>query len=87
MKRLVLISCASKKRATRAKAAELYISTLFELNLQYARRLKPDAILILSAKHGLLALNDEIEPYDVTLNEMGANERKAWANKVVGICT
>ncbi|MBC8264524.1 MAG: hypothetical protein H8E47_10420 [Anaerolineales bacterium] len=59
------------------------ISTLFKLNLQYARKLKPDAIFILSAKHGLLTLNDEIEPYNVTLNKMGANERKAWANKVI----
>jgi len=75
---------SSKKHATRAKSAELYISTLFELNLQYARKLKPGAIFILSAKHGLLALNnDEIEPYDVTLNKMGANARKAWANKVI----
>ena len=65
MKRLVLISCASKERATRAKSAELYISTLFELNLQYARKLKPDAIFILSAKHGLLALDDKIEPLGV----------------------
>ena len=56
---------------------------LLTLNLQYARKLKPYAIFILSAKHGLLALEDEIEPYDVTLNMMGANERKAWANKVI----
>lgn len=83
MKKIVLISCVSKKRAVKSRAAELYTSTLFKLNLQYARKLKPDAIFILSAKHGLIALDDEIEPYDVTLNKMRANERKVWANKMI----
>ena len=83
MKRIILVACASKKRATRTRAAELYISTLFKYSLQYARKLNPDAIFILSAKHGLLTLDEEIEPYDVTLNKMRANERKAWANRVV----
>jgi hypothetical protein len=84
MKKIVLISCVSTKRAVKSKAAELYISTLFKLNLQYARKLKPDAIFILSAKYGLVALDDEIEPYDVTLNKMRVDEKKSWANQVLG---
>ncbi len=83
MKKIVLISCVSKKRAVNSRAAELYTSTLFKLNLQYARKLKPDAIFILSAKHGLVALDDEITPYNVTLNKMRADERKVWANKII----
>lgn len=83
MKRIVLISCASKKRAVRSRAAELYTSTLFELNLKFAVKLKPDAIFILSAKHGLVALDDEIIPYDVTLNRMRVDERRVWANKTM----
>jgi hypothetical protein len=83
VKKIVLISCASKKRAVKSRAAELYTSTLFKLNLQYAKKLKPDAIFILSAKHGLLALDDEIAPYDVTLNNMRVGERKTWANKII----
>ena len=83
MKRVVLISCVSKKRSSKARVAELYISTLFQLNLQYARKLEPDDISILSAKHGLLGLDEEIEPYDVTLNKMTANEQRFWANKVI----
>ncbi len=81
--KIVLIACASRKRATRARAAELYTSARFKYSLQYARKLNPDVIFILSAKHGLLTLDDEIEPYDVTLNKMRANERKAWAKEVV----
>lgn len=83
MKKIVLVSCASKKRAVKSRAAELYISDLFKLSLQYARKLKPDAIFILSAKHGLLALDDEIEPYNVTLNKMRIDERKLWADRVI----
>lgn len=80
---IVLIACASKKRLARAKAADLYSSPLFELSLRYARQVGPDAIFILSAKHGLLALEDEIEPYNVTLTGMPARERRNWAARVI----
>ncbi len=83
MKKVALIPCVSKKRSSRARAVELYTSTLFKLSLQYARKLSPDRILILSAKYGLVDLDEEIEPYDMTLNKMRAGERKAWAGKVI----
>lgn len=83
MKKIVLVPCASKKRTVKSRSAELYVSPLFKLNLQYARKLEPDAIFILSAKYGVLALDAEIEPYDVTLNNMRANERRTWASKVI----
>ena len=83
MKRIILVACADRKRAAGARAAELYTSTLFKYSLKYARKLNPDAIFILSAKHGLIALDEEIEPYDMTLNKMRANEIKAWARQVV----
>jgi hypothetical protein len=83
MKRVVLLACASKKLDTRARAEELYPSTLFKWNLKYAHALDPDAIFVLSAKHGLLALKDEIEPHDETLSKMQSGARKAWANRVL----
>ncbi len=67
-KRIVLISCVSQKLPQRAKVKDLYISTLFKFNLKYAEKLKPDDIFVLSAKHGLLPLEKEIEPYNETLN-------------------
>ena len=82
-KRIVLISCVSKKLPFRAKAKDLYVSTLFKLNLKYAKKLKPDAIYILSAKYGLLNLEQEIDPYEQTLNKMQASEIKQWANQVI----
>jgi hypothetical protein len=83
MKTIVLISCVSKKLQHKAKAKDLYLSSLFELNLAYAQKLKPDAIYILSAKCGLLDLETEIEPYDVTLNNMSAVQIKIWAQMVL----
>jgi hypothetical protein len=83
MATIVLISCVSKKLPHKAQARDLYISPLFRLNLRYAQRLSPSQIFILSAKHGLVQLDDEIEPYDITLNRMTARERKAWASKVL----
>jgi len=36
-----------------------------------------------SAKHGLLNLEQKIEPYEQTLNDMRANEVKQWARQVI----
>jgi hypothetical protein len=83
MKKIVLISCVSQKRAYRSKAKDLYISALFKKNLAYAWQLNPDAIFILSAKYGLVDLDAEIEPYDLTLNTMPAMEIRNWAEKVL----
>ncbi|MCE2885860.1 MAG: DUF6884 domain-containing protein [Pseudanabaena sp.] len=82
-KQIVLISCASRKLSQKAKVKDLYVSTLFKLNLKYAQQLEPDNIFILSAKHGLLSLEQEIEPYEQTLNNMYTNEVKQWADQVL----
>jgi len=83
MAKVVLISCVSKKLHHNSKAQDLYISPLFQKNLQYAKSLNPDKIFILSAKYGLLRLDEEIEPYDKTLNKMHSKEIKEWANSVL----
>ena len=83
MNKIVLISCASRKLNNKAKTKELYNSVLFKYNLKYAQSLNPDEIFILSAKHGLLSLDDEISPYNETLNTMKDNEIKEWGLKVL----
>jgi hypothetical protein len=82
-KTIILISCVSKKLNYGAKAKDLYISPLFKYSLAYARKLNQDYIYILSAKHGLVDLNEYIEPYNETLNEKKVYEIKEWAEKVV----
>lgn len=95
MKTIVLISCVSKKRTVISKAKEMYISPLFKMSMEYAEKLNPDKIYILSAKHHLLEVDDEIEPYNVTLsnvpkskrnsdlNVLNAQEKKEWGQKVL----
>lgn len=83
MKKIILISCASKKKKYKVRAEDLYISPLFRFSLAYAKTLKPDKIFILSAKHRLLNLNDEIAPYNETLNDKSTSDVKVWAEKVV----
>ena len=82
MNTIFLISCVSKKLSHKARARDLYISPLFRMNLKYAQQFSPQKVFILSAKYGLVHLDEEIKPYDVTLNKMSARERRNWAAKV-----
>jgi cytoplasmic iron level regulating protein YaaA (DUF328/UPF0246 family) len=82
MKKVTLISCVSKKLNFKSEAQDLYQSPLFKKNLAYAKKINSDEIYILSAKYGLLKLNDKIEPYDKTLNKMSVSEKKKWSNEV-----
>lgn len=85
--RIVLISCSAKKQMlpneTTIQAKYLYISSLFRKSLQYAIQLNPHKIFILSAKFGLLRLNDYIGYYDETLNKKSVAERHIWAEQVL----
>lgn len=83
MRTVVLISCVSQKLNRKSKSKDLYTSALFKKNMAYAEMLDPDQICILSAKYGLLALDDEIEPYDLTLNTMKSKEKQEWAATVL----
>ena len=83
MKKIVLISCVKSKLPHKAKAKDLYISSWFRYNLKYARQIKPDEIFILSAKYGLLELDQIIEPYEATLNGMSEVAKRNWANSVL----
>ncbi len=83
MATVVLLSCVKSKLPTKARAEDLYNSTLFRKSLAYARSLKPDNIFILSAMHGVLCLDDQVEPYELTLNKMGVAKRRAWAEGVL----
>lgn len=56
-------------------------SDLFKKAYTYAVK-NYDFVAILSAKYGLLLPDDEIEPYNLTLNDMSANKVKEWSDKV-----
>jgi len=81
--KIILISCVSKKLDKKSKAGDIYISPLFRYNLKYALSLNPEKIFILSAKYGLLNLEQEIEPYNQTLNKMSSLEIKDWSSLIL----
>lgn len=84
MKKVVLVSCSAGKADKPAPAEELYNSDLFKKQLEYAKKLtNPKDIYIISAKHHLVPLRQEIAPYNLTLKEMPAKEREEWANVVL----
>lgn len=82
--KIVLISCTKKKQICACRAEEMYsVSNLFRKELAYAKTLtNPNNIYILSAKHGLLHLEDIIEPYNQTLNGQSINSIKLWSKMV-----
>lgn len=82
-KKIVLISCVSKKEAEACKAKDMYVSPLFKMSWEYAKQFSPDKVFILSAKHHLLDPDQRIDPYNVTLYKFAAAERKAWAQRVL----
>ena len=82
-KKIVLISCVSKKEVEACKAKDIYVSPLFKMSWEYAKQFSPDKVFILSAQHHLLDPEQRIDPYNVTLYTFAAAERKAWAQRVL----
>ncbi len=78
---IALISCTKSKRTTPSPAALLYTSPLFNKSLLYARSIARRTY-ILSAKHGLLNLDDIIDPYELSIKALSTRERAEWALKV-----
>jgi hypothetical protein len=76
-----LVGCGKQKVNHPAPARELYTSVLFRRSLQLAKR-TCDETYILSAHHGLVILDEVLEPYDVNLASMRRAERQAWAARV-----
>jgi len=78
MPRIVLLSCTKSKLEKKSPAYQLYSpSPMFQKTMEYGKSLKPDKIYILSAKHHLVPMNKELEPYDLTLKTMKSDEKKA----------
>lgn len=81
----VFLSCTKSKKSHRCEAQELYSeSEFFTKALEYARTLVDDKdIFILSAKHHCIRLTKVIGPYNITLNDMSADQVKEWAEKTI----
>ncbi len=78
---VAFISCVKDKLQGKHKAKDLYVSTFFKKSINYCLT-KYDKVCILSAKYGLLELDDVIENYDMTLNNFSKDEKIKWSNMV-----
>lgn len=69
-----VIPCGAAKLDHAAPARELYVSSMFRMALDAAHAAVADdngRVLILSALHGLVELDDVLEPYDVKMGDEG----------------
>lgn len=77
-----LVSCSSQKLRRAAAARELYTSALFQKSLAFAERTCA-VTYVVSALHGLVELDQMLEPYDRTLAQMTRHDRACWAARIV----
>ena len=79
---LVLVGCVKEKLPGRHCAKELYTSPLFAW-----RRRRAEAVgcpwFVLSAKHGLVGPDEEVDSYDFKLATQGASTRRRWSEDVL----
>ena len=81
--RVGLVSCSKSKLDHRARASELYSpSTLFRGASCWVKR-SCDRWYILSAKHHLVRPEEELDPYNATLNDASTAERRGWSQQVL----
>lgn len=62
---LIVITCGSRKLDHPAPAGELYTGAYHRACRRAAEALAPRRLLILSSAHGLLGVDDMVEPYDI----------------------
>jgi len=82
-RRIGLVGCVKSKLDRPAQARDLYTSPLFRGRRRYVER-TCDRWFVLSAKHGLVAPDTLLEPYDQTLKQVGRAERRRWSAAVLG---
>ena len=78
-----LVACAATKATSAQPARLLYRSPLFRAASSYAAAVY-DYWFVLSARHYLVHPDEELEPYDATLNRMTRDDREHWGRYVEG---
>lgn len=82
--KIALVSCTKLKADYPCSAKEMYQkSTFFKKAIQYIEQQNYHDWFVISAKYGILRKHEEIEPYDLTLNNMTVIERKKWSDMLL----
>jgi len=84
MKTVVLVTCTKSKHKGRHKAGYIYTkSANYRKYFSRAQKLTTtENIFVISALHGLLPLDKEIDCYDYTLMHKSKTIKNAWGEKV-----
>ena len=80
---IALVGCSGPKLKEAAPARKLYTSQLFRSTLALAER-RHDVVYIISAKHELVALDQVIAPYDLSMSDVAKEWRTVWGLRVWG---
>jgi hypothetical protein len=80
---LVLVSCVKSKLAHAAPARALYEPSAWFRKVRGIIEASGSRWFVLSSRYGLVRPDDEIAPYDYTLNTLGVAERQGWATDVL----
>ena len=78
---LGIIPCSSTKDPNAVTAQTLYRGGPFATMMKHARQ-RCDKIFIMSARYGLLALDDPVVWYEAYLPDLTANERRFLAQRI-----
>lgn len=82
-KKIALLSCTKDKLLYKSKVKDLYSASIhFKNTLQKIQKENFDYIYVISAKHGVLELDQEINPYNFTLSELSVLEKRKWAKNI-----
>lgn len=82
-----IIPCGGAKLETASKARDLYVGQMFRNTIAaaLAQCEAGDEVLILSAKHGLVRLDDVLDPYEQTIDKPGAISADAVAEQALAL--
>lgn len=78
---MIIIGCSEKKEQKRSRAKDLYISERFILSRKICDE-HTDRWLILSAKHGLLEPDKQVDPYDLAIDDLSNESKTNWIDAV-----
>jgi cytoplasmic iron level regulating protein YaaA (DUF328/UPF0246 family) len=84
--KIVIIPCGGAKLETPAPARDLYTGSMFRDTLTTARAMTTENnIYILSALHGLIALDQIVEPYDLKMGQRGSVQTTTLETQLASI--
>lgn len=75
-----LVACSGTKLESRSPSWKLYDSTLFEKS--FAAAMVVGIPYIMSAKHGVVGVDERLDDYNETLKDYTVEEKREWAESL-----